>query len=788
MLGRITRWIAALSLGVSLFPSPAVGQVGGWTGYVDASLISEIVAKDGEFYMASFGGLLIYNPADTTFEQYTNAIGLPSNYLTSLAFSSNGRLYVGTEDAGIGILDVAPGGFEVTPLNSTFNGLASDRITSVAAWGDTMVYGSRSGMGLIVEGFPGARFDQGDGVPSNVVADVFPDGDVVWIATSAGIAYLDRQGFITEKSDGLLLLDANVFARDDTALWVGTSQGVARFDEAADEWVPEGIPEAVFSIGFEPLTRKLWAGTRGRIYENNGAGWLEHGIFNIYVKYDLSNPQSEVRGLMPTADGAAYAGIAQENERRGGFLILYDGTSVRDIAVNGPPMNNLLRLSVDTDGSVWASSTQFGVGKLTPTGQWFNYNRANNDLNLSSRFFNLTCLADSKGSKWFCTLSTPGNPRPLDELRDGLDLDRGNDVWTHYNIGDGGGDGLQSLRNQYAKEDPAGNLWFLSDEDPDTPAQDWWGINMLGEDRAEWKNVTPTTTAGAMQSRNVTDVAFDAGGRVYVALKFFGVQTWFTGGYDQADLFDLTGDSWQVLGTVGGIFDSDAFINCLAVRSDGVLWIGTSVGLYKWNLGLVTEFHANRGFGVGLLSEQVLDVLLDPQENLWVATDLGLNRIARENDNQIQSFTTPVIWQTQLNLFFPPSVVSPLVDGRCNALAMDPVAPLLYVATRGGLSILDTRSLQSASSGLSRVYLYPNPIRGGRGDSGLKIGNLDSVVDVTVYNLEGELVHEARNISISGDVVWDLTTAAGFFASSGVYVVHIRGNSGTVVKTVSLIR
>ena len=85
------------------------------------------------------------------------------------------------------------------------------------------------------------------------------------------------------------------------------------------------------------------------------------------------------------------------------------------------------------------------------------------------------------------------------------------------------------------------------------------------------------------------------------------------------------------------------------------------------------------------------------------------------------------------------------------------------------------------------MYLYPNPVRGSRGDSSLKIANIDTDVLVEVFTAEGQLVHSAR-VASAGDVAWDLTTKAGFIAASGIYVVRITGGGKTVTKTISLIR
>lgn len=776
----------------SLFLPGVSAGVGKWTSYVDPSLVSDIVVRDGKLYMATTGGLIVYQLSDETSEQFTNTAGLPSNFLTCLMFDEAGRLWIGTEKSGVARLDEKPGGFEVTPLSSTFHGLSDDRITDLAAWGDTLVYATKEGAGLIVEDLPGSRFFERNGLPSDIVHAVLPDGDRVWIATDKGVVFLDKFGFIRNPTDTLFA--AFSLERTDTALWAGTENGVACLKDGAAAWAftqLETSPRAVFSLSFDGV--RLWAGARARFFTNDGSGWVQHSIFDYYDKYALNNRTSEIRGLQPMPGGTAYLGAGEPGKRRGVHLLHFDGAVTRQILSNGIPMNTLLRLSFDTDESLWISTANFGIAKLTPSGDWFGYNSATGDTNMTSPF-NLALIADSQGFKWFCTLSYPDDRLRIDGLQDQLDTNYGNDVWFHYSIGEGEGDGLGSLLIQDAVEDPAGNRWFLSAENAKY-APGWWGINILNRGNSAWRQVNPASTDPSGQLRgmkggNVTDVAFGEDGVAYVAMKTYGVQRWTTGGYDQTHLFDLSDDTWTTIASVGaqeGIASGTNILS-LALRSDGVLWIGTDIGLYRYEPGMSLAYiPRDQGFGAGLLGSKVIDVVLDRDEDLWVATELGLDRIARDDNNDITPFTTPTAWQTQLSLFFPPSAVSPIVDAACERLALHPSKNLLYIATANGLSELDISSLEEKGLGLAKVYVYPNPIRASRGDSSLKIANIDAEVLVEVFTIEGELVHSQR-ANRSGDPVWDLTTQSAFLAASGVYIVRISGGGDTVVKMVSLLR
>ncbi len=68
-------------------------------------------------------------------------------------------------------------------------------------------------------------------------------------------------------------------------------------------------------------------------------------------------------------------------------------------------------------------------------------------------------------------------------------------------------------------------------------------------------------------------------------------------------------------------------INALALQ-DGYLWSGGNGGLVRWNLQ--DQSYVKLGVSEGLASNQVNDLLVDVDDNLWVATDAGVNRFDGE--------------------------------------------------------------------------------------------------------------------------------------------------------------
>jgi len=769
-------------LTAALQPAAAPAQFT-WRNHVDASAINEIVQRNGLLYMATYGGLMVYDPVRGEFQQYDNTAGLPSNTLTCLAFTADDILYVGTEDIGVAKLRLS--GSRVTllrSLNEQIDGLSSNHITSIAPWGSDIVYGASPGAGTIRNDFASARYFERDGLPSDEVNDVMADGDVVLIATSAGLAVLNRLGLIRRPSGGPA--DASVIGSDGSRIWVGTSDGVWRLDPADSSWTNVGpATRPMYSLIWDGST--MWGGSTNNFFRYASDGnWPIFRADSVLVRYAFSggNRSNRMKGLALTADGNVFCGGIAPLERRGPDLIRFDGTTMENMFSNTPGANDVIRLSQDVDGSMWASFASFYVGKLTPAGTWVNYNSARPGIAIpSNQYANVTTFADSQGFKWFCTLSVPGAPVPLDRLDDGRDADYSNDVWVRNGIASGGGDGLGSLRLQLAVEDPAGNRWFLSD-DQEAPAG-WQGIQILSRDGSEWFQMTPAKEP-RMLGGNITDVEF-APSYAYVAIRQLGVQVWRHEGYDWANLTNIADDRWSLPVSRGNGLTAETNVNSLALRSDRVLWIATNTGLYRYD-GTTRRIRAYTGTSPGILNDQVRDIVLDREENLWVATDLGLNRIARDDEGDIQAFTTPAGYVALSGLRYPLDIISPLAHANCKVLAMDRGRNELYVGTLGGLSVLGL-SETMAGTDLSRVYVYPNPVRGRRGDAALKIENITGPVTIEVYTIEGELVH-SQDVTASGDVIWDLKTRTGEKVASGNYLVRITSNGASVIKPVAVLR
>lgn len=781
--GSLRALVTALLFAVA---TPALSQVE-WTNHIDASMINEIVHRDGVLYMATYGGLLLYDVARGEFEQFDNVDGLPSNQLRCLVFDDDGNLFIGTADFGVAKMRFSGGGpVLVRSLNAQIDGLSSNTINSISQWGTDIVYGANPGAGTIRNDFASARYFERDGLPDDDVKDVMGHGDYTWIATNNGVAVLDRLGLIQRLIGAPTV--ANVLGTDGATIWVGTNDGVWRFDPGDSSWTDVG-PDTRIMHGLHWDGTSMWGGSTRNLcrYTGTGQTWDQFATGGITASYGFAGGggANQIRGIASVANGDIYIGSVQQSEQRGANLIHFDGTTQTNVIPNAPGGNNILRMSVDVDGAVWTMFSNFYVGKLMPSGAWVNYNAAIPGIEIPSwQFNNLALLADSQGFKWFCSLPSP----TLDQLDDRTDAIYTNDAWTRRGIDSGGGDGLGSLSLQRGVEDPVGNRWFLSDTSL-LESNGWQGIHILSRDGNEWFEMTPLKDS-RMLAGDVVDVAFGSN-FAYVAHRAAGVQVWALDGFDWPTILDTAGDGW-VTRIPASILPSTARVTAIELRrSDNVLWIATDSGLFRYpptGQAPLNEIPVYVGIGAGILSPGIRDILLDHDENLWVATNLGLNRIARDDESEIQTYTTASTYVTTLaDLRYPLSIISPMSNSDCRSLAMHPTRDVVYVGTLAGLTAVDYTPPPVEASDLSRVYLYPNPVYRSRGHNEVMIQNISGPVSIEVYTVEGALVH-TQAVDANGQVAWDLTTASGFVAASGNYLVRVVGPSGSVTKTVSVLR
>lgn len=148
-----TIWAATYGNGVRFY-NPATGATGNLTyrqgvkGCLPDNRVNSIYEDSRHnLWFGTEGGLARWNPADSSFHNYTIADGLPTDYILSILEDSRKNLWIATSK---GLVMMAAGTRTFT-VYTTNNGLLSDQFNFNSAWKDAngkMYFGSARGLTL----------------------------------------------------------------------------------------------------------------------------------------------------------------------------------------------------------------------------------------------------------------------------------------------------------------------------------------------------------------------------------------------------------------------------------------------------------------------------------------------------------------------------------------------------------------------------------------------------------------------------------------------------------------
>ncbi|MCX6925630.1 MAG: hypothetical protein NT154_20830, partial [Verrucomicrobia bacterium] len=381
----------------------------------------------------------------------------------------------------------------------------------------------------------------------------------------------------------------------DGYLWIGTPQGLVRFDGAQ------------FKM-FDPSHTPAFSDARvaSLLADNTGALWIgcESGdlLRYRYGRFQTLNPP--MRTARPATSGFVESRTAAQEDStrwmwsRGGDLVkdregavwrLVMGTGVARFQddrctlftpTNGLPTQNVERLACDNEGQVWIAA---GLGLYCyRDGQWLSPPGA---TPLSGQLPVIS--AAREGGIWVAA--------PRDSwVKDGGTVRRLYNGQWHG--------GLEptpftpkSLRSQVTAllEDRTGRLWLGT----------LWGGIFYSDAAGRWQ---PLRTEGALSQCVITCLFEDRQGAIWVGTVGEG-------------LYRITRRPVTVL-PLPAPARENIVTACCAAR-DGSVWVGTDgAGAFQYRQGGFAPFGREQG----LTNEHVCSIFEDSQTNLWFGTWGGL--------------------------------------------------------------------------------------------------------------------------------------------------------------------
>lgn len=542
--------------------------------------------------------------------------GLPQNTVHSIAQTSDGYIWIGTEE-GLARFD----GVKFTVFNNRNTPqLKSNYIrTLLADRRGALWIGTAEGLVRMLNG-KFSVFTTNDGLPSDTIQAVYEDREGnLWVATATGLG-LFKGGAVTTFTTKERLIGGSIqalFEDAEGALWICTPYGLGRLKDGkfANYTVRDGLgSNSVRSIQ-QDRDGRLWFGTLSGLSSFSG------GRFTTYTTRD-GLPSDRIMALCADREGSLLIGTAN------GLSRFKDQHFTDFNATDGLATSTILSLLEDREGNLWIGTESGGVNLLKDT-KFTTYSARNglaNDLVKS-------VVEDRAGNIW---IGTDGGG--LNLLKDGK--------FTNYTTRDGlAGNSVLALFGDYD-----GSLWAGTPE----------GLSRFRDGR-----FTTYTSADGLANGYVRSIYGDHAGNLWVGTR--GGLTRLKNGvfktYTEADglpndyvsaIFgDTRGNLW--IGTLGGLsrFRDEEFatfttkdglssdvVTSLDEDSDGTLWIGTNGGgLNRLKDGQFTAYTMHSG----LLDDVVYRVLEDGRNNLWLSCRQGIFHISKKQLDEFASGATASI-------------------------------------------------------------------------------------------------------------------------------------------------
>ncbi|HKI45679.1 MAG TPA: two-component regulator propeller domain-containing protein [Balneolales bacterium] len=383
------------------------------------------------------------------------------------------------------------------------------------------------------------------------------------------VPYQTRDG-LPQNSVTTLLQDKRGY------LWVGTYNGLARFDGLRFESFsdPAGLlnNSYIYSL-IEDQDSTIWIGT-----VNNGLFRMKNGRISRYTKF-RSLMSDDIKCLALDWSGALWIGTYGD-----GLLRIHNDSLKHYYSLAGIQTLYIDALLCDSKGNVWVGSRGSGLYRFD--NDHFDYYGAQNGLT-SNHIRDIK--EDQKGRLWIATSG------------DGLYVLTDNHVRKFTTA-----DGLTSNAFNALTIDEAGTVWI--------------GTQGNGLDRYASHKFSSITTRDGLTNDVIGTLLVDRSGNLWIGTLGGG-------------LLEMRKGKFTTYTTVEGLSNNNIWT--IYEDADHRVWIGTNGGgVDVLKNGKIVRYITTKD---GLSNNFVRSIYGDSKGNIWVSTYGGLNRI---HGDKITNYTT----------------------------------------------------------------------------------------------------------------------------------------------------
>ncbi|MGD2091964.1 MAG: two-component regulator propeller domain-containing protein [Candidatus Aminicenantes bacterium] len=428
-----------------------------------------------------------------------------------------------------------------------------------------------------------------DGLPQSSVLTIVQTQDgYLWLGTYEGVARFDGIGFRLFDTANTPEMDSNrikALLEDSKGnLWIATSGGLLCYRNGyfKNYTTKNGLSNNFVICLCEDRQGRIWVGT------TDGLNRFEKGVFTSYTqKHGLT--QNYISALVEDNEGTLWIGTS------GGGLhhIDVNNGKITHCTVKVYPGNMDIRtLYKDKQGRIWIGTAGKGMAVIEG-GKFKLYTQkdglSGNDIR--------AIFQDSNGTLWIGT-----NGQGLNTLKNGL-----------FSFSDSD-QGFFSSPVRAILEDREGSLWIGTRD----------GLSQLKDGKFIIYN-----RRNGLPVDSVRTVFQDHRGNIWI-------------GTVNGGLVQYKNNQFKTFGIKQGL--KSEHIWAIAQSKDNSLWFGTyGGGLHRLKNGEIIEIYTT---GSGLANNIIRALFVDPEDNVWVGTNGGGVDILKKEGN----YTTVINYSTKNGL------------------------------------------------------------------------------------------------------------------------------------------
>jgi len=629
-----------------------LNQFGIEEGLPQSSIYTMVQDKEGSIWVGTMNGISKYN--GLRFENFTKKNGLAENRVTASAKDVNGNIWIGHWSGGITYYDAATKIFkEILPNNiklyKSINAILCDK--------KGVVWFATEGEGVLrYENKNFTQLTKKDGLLNNIVTSLveLPTGEV-WIGTASGINTWSGSIGIYDGNLPSKNIKALLCEKSKKNIWVGSADaGLFKINISNNQLTQyttaKGLANNHVKVIYETNNENIFIGTYGngvskylpQLEANNFQGSYFQTISSVQglsndrvlsIIQDRENniwigtylnlnqyfdeqfeifgeneglPNSLVWSIMQSKKGNIWIGTEDGlveflMEDVGSYSNVKNQTErykfVRRTGKTGQ-VTNSCALYEDNKGNIWFSDFGKGLSRLSPNGSIKNYN-----IKSGLPVNEIYCIkGDKNGNVWEGT-----NNGGL------LKYDSSTEKFTQYTVKDGlGSDQIYVLHC-----DSKNRLWIG---------------NLSGAlTMCDLSSGTPVfktfSDKDGYPCKFTISIAEDNGGNIWL------------GGYDMG-IYKYDGKSFKNYSTKEGLNSNTPFL--LICDKKNNLWIGTGIGIDKFNIEDESIKHYEKEDGFLGIEINPNAVCKDNEGNLWFGSIIGLVKYNAKNEktNTIEPITS----------------------------------------------------------------------------------------------------------------------------------------------------